>query len=192
MSFSLRSLRIALFAFLFAALALPTAEAQISDNHKPNIFADEFTPKGANFGWKEGYTVPNLDFNDINNKKLKLYDLLEKGAVVLEFWSMDCQSCNANKKYLKSFYKMYPIEVIGVTTDPYPNEVRKQLDSQGVQWTNIIDDNTNFGGQTFVEAQGMGTPAFIVIMPDKTVGQVFYQPEDVKKLGVYLQQNVAK
>ena len=39
------------------------------------------TAKGVTVGWKTGNTAPNLTFNDVNNKKADLHDLLEKPTI---------------------------------------------------------------------------------------------------------------
>ena len=74
--------RFTFLVFLAFALNHQTLNAQVSSNLKPNIAPDEFTAKGVTVGWRVGNTVPNLKFNDVNNKKADLYDLLEKPTIL--------------------------------------------------------------------------------------------------------------
>ena len=173
-----------LFAFVFS---FQTATAQAS-NLKPNIAPDEFTAKGATVGWKVGNTVPNLTFNDVNNKKAKLYDLLEK-PTILEFYTLNCSQCAQNKRYLKAFYKQFDINIVGICTDEYINQIRQYTRDHDLHWMNVYDDSKKFVGKTFAQAYDLGNPKFILIGPDKTIHKVFFNANEVKMLGVELQQN---
>lgn len=182
--------RIAICAILSFGLNLQSGIAQ-SSNLKPNIAPDEFTAKSPNVGWQVGNTVPNLTFNDVNNKKAKLYDLLEK-PTILEFWTLDCEPCAQNKRYLKAFYKQFDINIVGICTDEYINQIREKTREQDLHWMNVYDDSKKFGGKTFVKANNMGDPKFILIAPDKTIYKIYNNVNDVKQLGVDLQQKFSK
>ncbi len=174
---------LALMAFVFS---MQTINAQAS-NLKPNIAPDEFTAKSANIGWQEGNTVPNLTFNDVNNKKADLYKLLEKPTII-EFWTLNCDQCAQNKRYLKAFYKQFDINIVGICTDEYINQIRQKAREQDLHWMNVYDDSKKFIGKTFVQANNLGDPKFILISPDKTVEKIYYNVNDVKLLGVELQK----
>ena len=171
------------FAFLFA---LNSVVAQ-SANLKPNIVLDEFTAKGASFGFSEGSEVPNAFFNDVYSKKFSLYDLLDK-PVVIELFSLNGELNAKNKKYLAAFYRQYNINIIGICTDQYPNEIMKRTKAWGATWSNVMDDNKRFGGLSFAEMNNIPTAKFIVIYPDKKVAKVFKSESDIGKVAVTLQQ----
>lgn len=177
--------RYSFFSLMIFALSFQNGNAQ-SSNLKPNISPDEFTAKGVTIGWKTGNTVPNLSFNDVNNKKADLYDLLEK-PTILEFWTLDCNQCAANKRYLKAFYKQFDINIVGICTDEYINQIRNKTREQDLHWMNIYDDSKKFVGKTFAQAYKLGDPKFILIGPDKTILKVYFNAADVKMLGVDLQ-----
>ena len=179
--------RFSFIVLLALALNFQTGNAQIS-NLKPNIAADEFTAKSPSIGWQVGNTPPNVTFNDVNNKKAKLYDLLQK-PTILEFWTLDCTQCAQNKRYLKAFYKQFDINIVGICTDEYINQIRDLTREQDLHWMNVYDDSKKFVGKTFVKANNMGDPKFILISPDKTIFKIYYNVNDVKLLGVDLQQN---
>jgi peroxiredoxin len=180
------SFHFSFLTLLIFALSFQIGNAQ-SSNLKPNIAPDEFTAKGVTVGWKEGNTVPNLTFNDVNNKKAELYKLLEK-PTILEFWTLDCDQCAKNKRYLKAFYKQFDINIVGICTDEYINQIRQKAKEQDLHWMNIYDDSKKFVGKTFAQAYNLGDPKFILIAPDKTIYKIFYDESDVKKLGVELQK----
>ena len=173
---------------LVAMLCITTAMSQ-SANHQPNIAPDEFTAKGASH-WDIGTTVPNLQFNDIFNKKFVLYSKLDK-VTVIELFDLKCQQCSKNKKYLNSFYKQYPINIISISTDQYINELREYTKKYGVTWANIMDDSQKFGAASFAQANFTQAPKFVVLTPDKKVHAILYNEKEIGKLGVMLQQYFA-
>ncbi len=176
---------IALFgAVLMIFLLGPALSQAQSANHQPNIAPDEFTTKGY---WDIGTTVPNLKLNDVFNKKFELYSKLDK-VVVLELFTMDNAQCTKNKKYLKSFYKQYPIEIISITTDQYVNQLRDYTRNHQIAWHNIIDDSAKFDQPAFAKANFSKSPKFVVITPDKRVHAIMHSEKEVGKLGVLLQQ----
>lgn len=180
-------LRFPFLLLLTFVLSFQDGNAQ-SDNLKPNIAPDEFTAKSVAIGWQAGNTVPNLTFNDVNNKKAELHKLLEK-PTILEFYTLDCQQCAQNKRYLKAFYKQFNINIVGICTDPYVNQIRQKAREQGLHWMNVYDDSKKFVGKTFAQVNGLGNAKYILIAPDKTIHKVFYNTSDVKLLGIELQKN---
>ena len=183
-------LRICRFFFLMLLIFTLNSQSIIAQtsNHDPNIAPDEFTAKGVTVGWKVGNTVPNLTFNDVNNKKAELYKLLEKPTII-EFYTLDCHQCTQNKRYLKAFYKQFDINIVGICTDEYINQIRQYTRDHDLHWMNVYDDSKKFVGKTFAQAYNLGNPKFILIGPDKTIHKVFYNANDIKLLAVELQQN---
>ncbi len=173
------------FLFLFF-LTFSLSNTFAQSNSKANITGDEFTAKGENTGWQEGTMVENLLFNDINNKKFKLHDLLDK-PVLLEFWSVKSAQAKKNKTVLKSFYKRFNINIVGICTDDYPNQIRKIGQNQQLQWSNVMDDSKKYIGKTFAESQNIANAKYIIINPDKTIYKIFYSERDIGKVGVTLQ-----
>ncbi|MEO1624666.1 MAG: thioredoxin-like domain-containing protein, partial [Bacteroidota bacterium] len=137
-------------------------------------------------------TVTNLSFNDVFNKGFKLYEKLDK-PVLIEIWSMNCQQCKRNKKYLKSFYTQYNIDIISICTDDYPNEIRKMAQQNNYPWSTIHDDSPKFNqGASFSEVNDLGAAKFILLTPDKQVYRVYNSEKAIGKVGVDLQQYFSK
>lgn len=173
------------FLFLFV-LTFSVSNTFAQSNAKANITGDEFTAKGEDTGWQEGTMVENLKFNDINNKKFKLHDLLDK-PVLLEFWSVKSAQAKRNKTVMKSFYKRFNINIVGICTDEYPNQIRKIGQEQQLQWSNVMDDSKKYNGQTFAESRNIADAKYVIINPDKTIHKIFYSDRDIGKVGVTLQ-----
>ncbi|MEM9921128.1 MAG: thioredoxin-like domain-containing protein [Bacteroidota bacterium] len=164
--------------------------AQKASDKIPNISPDEFTSKSGEMGWGTGMMVENTIFNDVFNKKLNLYQLLEK-PVLIELWSLDCQQCKKNKKYLKSFYTQYDIHIISISDDNYPNEIRKQAKQLALPWSMIHDDSKNFEQASFADRNQLGNAKFILITPDKRIHSIYQSEREIGKVGVALQQYFA-
>ncbi len=171
---------------LIGFLSMNTINAQAT-TVKPNITADEFTAKGESFGFDQGSTVPNLNFNDVNSKKFNLYEMLEKPTVI-EIFSLNSETNAKNKKYLASFYRQYDINIISICTDQYPNEIRLKSKAWGSTWSNVMDDNKKIGGMSFAEMFHIPTARFIVIYPDKQVAMLAKSEKEIGKVAVALQQ----
>jgi len=190
---------------LLLGLGLFTNQATAQDNLKPNIApieegaeidadaatsSDEFTAKGAT-GWSEGATVSNFLFNDINNKKFKLYDLLDK-PLIIEFWELDNALAPKNKTYLKKFYEQYNVNILSICSEDYPNEIRKLAREQDILWSAIYDDYRRFNGKSFTDTHGLEGAGFVIITPDKKIRMIVENTANIGKVGVYLQQYFAK
>ncbi|MEM8906726.1 MAG: redoxin domain-containing protein [Bacteroidota bacterium] len=172
----------ALLGLLCCLLGSPTLEAQVTTN----IATDELTAKSPDVAWEEGATAPNLFFNDVNNKKFKLYDLLDK-PLIIEFYELNCHTCAKNKKYLKSFYKQFNINILSICPDDYPNEIRKLSRNQQLNWSTVYDDSRKLVGASFAEQNQLGNARFLLLLPDKTIAKIFYSEKAIGKLGVELQ-----
>jgi len=180
---------------LLLGLSLFTSNATAQDNLKANISTvetptdEEFTAKGAT-AWSEGATVSNFLFNDINNKKFKLYDLLDK-PLVIELWELDNALAPKNKTYLKKFYEQYNINILSICSEDYPNEIRKLTKEQKIQWSAIYDDYRRFNGKSFSDTHGLKGAGFVIITPDKKIRMIVENTANIGKVGVYLQQYFA-
>ncbi len=182
---------------LFIGLGLfsNALQAQTS-NLKPNIapveekaLDSEFTEKGGTV-WSEGSVVSNFIFNDINNKKFKLYDLLDK-PLVIELWELDNTLAPKNKKYLKKFYDQYNINILSICSEDYPNEIRKLSKAQDIKWSAIYDDYRRFNGKSFTETHGLRGAGFVIITPDRKIRMIVPNTANIGKVGVYLQKYFA-
>ncbi len=190
------SCKLCLVLTLFLGLSLCSNSIWAQGNLKPNITpveaapADtEFTEKGVDV-WTEGSVVSNFIFNDINNKKFKLYDLLDK-PLVIELWELDNTLAPKNKKYLKKFYSQYNINILSICSEDYPNEIRKLSKAQDLKWSAIYDDYRRFNGKTFTETHGLKGAGFVVITPDRKIRMIVDNTANIGKVGVYLQQYFA-
>jgi len=181
---------------LILGMTLSSNVIQAQGNLKPNIAPvetqtanTEFTEKGVTI-WTEGSVVSNFIFNDINSKKFKLYDLLDK-PLVIELWELDNTLAPKNKKYLKRFYQQYNINILSICSEDYPNEIRKLSREQDIKWSAVYDDYRRFNGKSFTDTHGLKGAGFVIITPDKKIRMIVDNTANIGKVGVYLQKYFA-
>ena len=174
-------------SLFFFCLFLGNTSLLAQNKVQLNLAPDELTARGVDIAWEEGATVPNLSINDVNNKKFNLYGLLDK-PLLIEIFALNCAACKKNKKYLKSFYRQFNINILSICPDDYPNEIRKLGRSQQLNWSLVYDDAKKLTGQSFTEKNNLGDARFILIGADKRIEKIFYSEREIGKLGVALQQ----
>ena len=181
---------------LIFGMILSLSEIQAQGNLKPNISPiekasdnSEFTEKGVNI-WTEESVVSNYVFNDINSKRFKLYDLLDK-PLVIELWELKNTSAPKNKKYLKRFYNQYNINILSICSEDYPNEIRKLSREQDLKWSAVYDDFRRFNGKSFTDTHGLKGAGFVIITPDKKIKMIVDNTASIGRVGVYLQKYFA-
>ena len=175
------------FLLFFLGLFMAHTSLVAQDKVELNLNPEEFTTKGIDRTWEEGTTVPNLSINDVNNKKFSLYDLLDK-PLLIEVFTLNCAACNKNKKYLKSFYRQFNINILSICSDDYPNEIRKLGRKHQLNWSLVYDDAKKLTGQSFTEKNNLNNARYILIGADKQIKKIFYSEREIGKVGVTLQQ----
>lgn len=155
-----------------------------TDNAKHIIWDTIAYPKDE-YGWQQGDVVPNLKLTDVKNKAFELYDLLEK-PLIIDFWFIACKPCVQNKKYLKSFYKSYSINLLSISVDHRASTVSHYAQKNGLLWQNV-QDNSPYQ-QRFKNQIGYGNsyPDYFLITPDKKVAHVFTSGSEINLLGLAL------
>ena len=64
--------------------------------------------------------LPQAFMKDLNNKKVNIYDFIEDGPMLVNFWFLACEPCKKEMKYLDIYndkYHKYGFKVISVNTD---------------------------------------------------------------------------
>ena len=172
-----------IFLLLCGTVSL-SAQVSRSDS---NIIWDTLAFPASDYGWEEGMTVPNLQMKDVHGNSFEFYSALDK-VTVIDFWFIACKPCVANKRYLKSFYRQYDINLVSISVDQRASSVRSYAEENGLVWINIHDNNPM--ARRFKTRIGLDNsyPDYLVITPDKKVHRVFTSGSDIGILGVTLQE----
>ena len=100
--------------------------------------------------------LPNVKLKDFSKKKIKMNTLAKDGPILINFWTLACEPCKKEMKYLEQFHQKYSkdgFKVVSVNTDNSRNfnRVRPFIDSQKYTFTVLNDPNYKFfrklGGQ---------------------------------------------
>ena len=110
------------FLHLFFFL-LPFSSLHAQWIEQPTVQIDTASGHDASYGWEEGKQAPEVWLTDINGKPLRLYDLLERPTVI-NFWYINCAPCQENLPYLQRFQKQYGLNVLTVSTQDQPSQIR--------------------------------------------------------------------
>ena len=88
-----------------------------------------------------GYLSPDFTARSLDKTKIQLKEF--RGEIVLlNYWSIGCQSCNKEMKEIDNIYHLYKDKnVVIISINPFENETQVQqfLDVAGYGWYFIID-----------------------------------------------------
>ena len=174
---------------LFSICILLFFSSSIHSQERKNIIWLTAKSPTSTFGFSEGQTVPNLSIKNVNKRRFNLHDELDK-LTIIDFRSIDCQSCVKSNKYLQRFYKQYSINIISIYDDTRSVMVKDYAKKNGMNWTNVQDNS--LPRELLKKKIGLTeSPDFIIISPDKKVLKVFKSGNVAGKLGAFLQQHFA-
>jgi len=129
-------------------------------------------------------TLPNLKLTSLDNRQTPIYTYLEKGPVLINFWSLSCAPCKREMKYLDEFAQTYAdsgfqVLSINIDTPRSMSKVRSYVRAGGYQFP-VFKDPRN---ELFRKLGGRVMPYSIFVLPDGTIKEkhVGYAPGDEKK-----------
>ena len=130
-------------------------------------------------------TAPNLIISDLDGTTHNLYDYIDEGkTVILDFFIINCTSCQDGAPHLDSFWDNYgpngtdQIQVISIEVS---NTSDQQVSTIAEEWgienpvVNLLETPTAYN--SFIS----GYPTYIIICPDKSMTALldFNYPETI-------------
>tara|TARA_Y100001970_G_scaffold176541_1_gene215152 strand:- start:3255 stop:3818 length:564 start_codon:yes stop_codon:yes gene_type:complete len=93
--------------------------------------------------------LPNTFLKDLDNNKRDIYEFLENGPVVINFWFLACEPCKKEMVYLDEFnikYAKYGFKVVSVNIDNSRtfNRVEPFVNSKKYSFTVLSDPKSLF------------------------------------------------
>ena len=118
-------------------------------------------------------TAPNLIVTDLNGTTHNLYNYLDEGkTVILDFFIINCTSCQDGAPYLDEFWNTYGpngSEQIQVISLEVSNATNQQAEDIAAEWgigNPIVNlDETPSGFAPFIQSY----PTYLVVCPDKSM-----------------------
>ncbi|TDI83680.1 MAG: TlpA family protein disulfide reductase [Caldithrix sp.] len=129
--------------------------------------------------------IPNFKQKNLQKKNVELYQLLEKGPVLLDFWATWCKPCLKAFPKLNALHEKYGdkgLTILGINEDSNRNQtkIKPFVKSLNIQFDVVFDANNALMRQFQIS----NLPATILISPDrKIISRDFgYSPNKFKKL----------
>tara|TARA_Y100001970_G_C14240339_1_gene864533 strand:- start:3148 stop:3693 length:546 start_codon:yes stop_codon:yes gene_type:complete len=129
--------------------------------------------------------LPKAMLKDLDNNKIDVYDFLQDGPLIINFWFLACEPCKKEMIYLDRYnqkYSKYGFKILSVNTDNSRtfSRVKPFVNSKKYSFTVLSDPKSLF----FRKVGGIVCP-YTVVVNDK--GEIVnthmgYNPGDEIKL----------
>lgn len=130
-------------------------------------------------------TAPNLIITDLDSNTHNLYTYLDEGkTVILDFFTVNCTSCQDGAPHLDAFWDNYgpegsdQLQVISIEVSNSSNQVVTDIAEEwGIENPVVNLSETPTAYSSFIS----GYPTYIVICPDKSMSSLldFNYPETI-------------
>lgn len=142
---------------------------QVDKKYYENYFY--YTVKGRVDGAKlsaVGAPCPRLEGNDVFGNPFNIKDMQGKFTII-DFWGTWCGACLGGMPAMRAFRDAHvdKIEIVGVANDKDVEAVKKCMEKNNMDWTNIMQGN---GENDFVAKFNVqGFPTKIIVDPNGTI-----------------------
>ena len=134
--------------------------------------------------------IPNLDLKLLSGKKTTVYELLESGPLLMDFWATWCKPCKQVMKHLNKFHNEYKdqgFQVLMVNQDTPRSlgKVKSYINSKNYDFFVSIDPNQ----QIAKKLNGQIMPNLILINQDGSIQwrHQGYMPGEEKEIKEQIQ-----
>ena len=134
--------------------------------------------------------IPNLDLKLLSGKKTTVYELLESGPLLMDFWATWCKPCKQVMKHLNNFHNEYKdqgFQVLMVNQDTPRSlgKVKSYINSKNYDFFVSIDPNQ----QIAKKLNGQIMPNLILINQDGSIQwrHQGYMPGEEKEIKEQIQ-----
>lgn len=136
------------------------------------------TSAQASTGYHVGDTAPGFNLKTLNNEKVSLVQLRQKGYVLLVFWAVDCVYCYSHIKELNALHERYHAKGLTVAAiniaGEYDAEVAEYAKDNNLKYLVLSDRLNNIDVAEAYHV--MGYPTFILVSPK---GKIVFKGNDV-------------
>lgn len=109
-------------------------------------------------------SAPNFTLKDLDEKPVALYDLLEKGPVLVSFWATWCKPCLQEMPHLSDLAKTFEtngLTTVAISIDEPRNKsrVRTHVQSKDYAFRTLLDPNQ----EAYRKLQGQSVPYVLLL-----------------------------
>ena len=129
--------------------------------------------------------LPQTFLKDLDNKKVDIYQFLDDGPMLINFWFLACEPCKKEMKYLDIYnkkYNKYGFKVVSVNTDNSRtfSRVKPFVNSKKYSFKVLSDPKSSF----FRKLGGQQCPYAVLFDQEGNVinKHIGYNPGDEIKL----------
>jgi peroxiredoxin len=127
----------------------------------------------------QAQSIKNLRLKTVNNKRIDINEYLNKGPIVISFWSSWCNSCQEKLKELKAVYDKYEkqgliILAISVDSPRSLSKVRIAVKKFKLPYIFLIDPNGE-------QSKKLQVNEFPYTLLSNNIGNVVYSQRGYKK-----------
>jgi len=130
-----------------------------------------------------GQSLPRLQLETLDGETVRIYDYLEDGPIMINFWSLSCAPCRREMKHLDEFARTYAdsgfqVISINIDTPKSMSRVRARVRSNAYAFP-VFSDPRN---QIFRKLGGRRMPYSIFVTADGSIDSrhIGYSPGDEK------------
>lgn len=179
--FSSRMCGMCAATFVLLCIAILPAQTALASGDAPADAPARATAPGS----AAGSTAPDFSVSGVDGKVYSLKALLEKGPVLLNFWTTWCKPCKLEIPHLQRIHDTYKDQgfaLLGVPSDDTRTaaQVRPAIRSMRMTFPNLPDQNRVLGNLYNVR----NYPTTVLISRDGRIAHYAqgYKPGDEKKL----------
>lgn len=122
------------------------------------------------FAFANKSELPNVKLKDLDKKKVNMTSLPKDGPIVINFWTMACEPCKKEMKYLNEFHKKYKkngfqIFSINMDTPRSMSKVKSYIKTTGFDFTVLSDPRSD----SFRKLGGKAMPLLLLVNKDGSI-----------------------
>jgi peroxiredoxin len=114
--------------------------------------------------------LPNVKLKDFNKKRIAMNTLAKDGPILINFWTMACEPCKKEMKYLNKFnnkYEEYGFQVYSINMDTprSMSKVKSYIKSTGYNFTVLSDPRS----ESFRKLGAKAMPLILLVNKDGNI-----------------------